>query len=142
MNKISSILKGKSNELWSVNSDDLVHNAIRLMAEKGIGAVLVIDNEKLSGILSERDYARKIFLENRSSSTARVSEIMTSNVITITSDNSVNECMSMMTENDFRHLPVVENEKVLGMVSIGDLVKAVIKEQQFTITQLEQYISG
>ena len=142
MNKISSILNGKSSELWSVNSDDLVHNAIRLMAEKGIGAVLVIDNEKLSGILSERDYARKIFLENRSSSTAKVSEIMTSNVITITSDNSINECMSMMTENDFRHLPVVENEKILGMVSIGDLVKAVIKEQQFTITQLEQYISG
>ncbi len=142
MNKISSILNGKSNELWSVKSDDLVHDAIRLMAEKGIGAVLVIDDEILSGILSERDYARKIFLENRSSSTARVSEIMTSNVITITSNNSVNECMSMMTDNDFRHLPVVENGKVLGMVSIGDLVKAVIKEQQFTITQLEQYISG
>ena len=142
MNKISSILNGKSNELWSVKSDDLVHDAIRLMADKGIGAVLVIDDEILSGILSERDYARKIFLENRSSSTARVSEIMTSNVITITSNNSVNECMSMMTDNDFRHLPVVENGKVLGMVSIGDLVKAVIKEQQFTITQLEQYISG
>jgi len=142
VNKISSILNGKSNELWSVKSDDLVHNAIRLMAEKGIGALLVIDNGKLSGILSERDYARKIFLENRSSSTARVSEIMTKDVMTITLDNSVNECMSMMTENDFRHLPVVENEKVLGMVSIGDLVKAVIKEQQFTITQLEQYISG
>ena len=142
MNKISSILNGKSNELWSVKSDDLVHSAIRLMAEKGIGALLVIDNGKLSGILSERDYARKIFLENRSSSTAKVSEIMTDDVMTITLDNSINECMSMMTENDFRHLPVVENEKVLGMVSIGDLVKAVIKEQQFTITQLEQYISG
>ena len=142
MNKISSILNGKSNELWSVKSDDLVHNAIRLMAEKGIGALLVIDDGKLSGILSERDYARKIFLENRSSSTAKVSEIMTNDVITITLNNSVNECMSMMTENDFRHLPVVENDKVLGMVSIGDLVKAVIKEQQFTISQLEQYISG
>ena len=142
MNKISSILKGKSNELWSVKSDDLVLDAIRLMAERGIGAVLVIDDGTLSGILSERDYARKIFLENKSSNTALVSEIMTSNVITITSDHRVNECMAMMTENDFRHLPVVENKKVLGMVSIGDLVKAVIKEQQFTISQLEQYISG
>jgi CBS domain-containing protein len=142
VSKISSILSGKSNELWSVKSDDLVHDAIRLMADKGIGAVLVIDDGMLSGILSERDYARKIFLENRSSSTAKVSDIMTSDVITITSDHSINECMTMMTDNDFRHLPVVENQKVLGMVSIGDLVKAVIKEQQFTITQLEQYISG
>lgn len=142
MSKISGILKNKSKDIWSVTSGQLVCEAIKLMAEKEIGAVLVIDDGKLSGILSERDYARKIFLENRSSDTAKVRDIMTSEVITITSENNINECMAMMTENDFRHLPVVENGVVKGMVSIGDLVKEVIREQQFTISQLENYIAG
>ena len=116
--------------------------AIKLMAEKGVGALLVIDDNRLSGILSERDYARKVILENRSSGETRVRDIMTRNPVTTTRESSVAECMSMMTDNDFRYLPVVEGSQVVGMISIGDLVKAVIKEQQFTISQLQQYIAG
>ena len=142
MSKITSILESRPGEIWSVKSSQSVLEAIKLMAEKGIGAVLVIDEGKLSGILSERDYARKIILENRSSDSTSVSDIMTSDVITTTPDSSVAECMTMMTDNDFRHLPVVENEIVIGMISIGDLVRTVIKEQQVTIEQLEHYITG
>jgi CBS domain-containing protein len=142
MSKISSILESRSGEVWSVESSQSVLEAIKVMAEKGIGAVLVIDDGKLSGILSERDYARKIILENRSSNNTMVSEIMTSNVITTTPDSSVAECMTMMTDNDFRHLPVVQDDNIIGMISIGDLVRTVIKEQQVTIEQLEHYITG
>jgi CBS domain-containing protein len=142
MSKITSILESRPGEIWSVKSSQSVLEAIKVMAEKGIGAVLVIDEGKLSGILSERDYARKIILENRSSDSTSVSDIMTSDVITTTPDSSVAECMTMMTDNDFRHLPVVENEIVIGMISIGDLVRTVIKEQQVTIEQLEHYITG
>ncbi len=142
MSKITSILESRSGEIWSVESSQSVLEAIKVMAVKGIGAVLVIDEGKLSGILSERDYARKIILENRSSDSTSVSDIMTSDVITTTPDSSVAECMTMMTDNDFRHLPVVENEIVIGMISIGDLVRTVIKEQQVTIEQLEHYITG
>ncbi len=142
MTKIASILENRPDEIWSVKSSQSVLEAIKLMAEKGIGAVLVIDDNQLSGILSERDYARKIILENRSSNSTLVSEIMTADVFTTTSDSTVAECMSMMTDNDFRHLPVVDSDGVVGMISIGDLVRTVIKEQQFTIEQLEQYITG
>jgi CBS domain-containing protein len=142
MTKIASILENRPDEIWSVTSSQSVLEAIKLMAEKGIGAVLVIDDNQLSGILSERDYARKIILENRSSNSTLVSEIMTADVFTTTSDSTVAECMSMMTDNDFRHLPVVDSDGVVGMISIGDLVRTVIKEQQFTIEQLEQYITG
>ena len=142
MTKIASILESRPDEIWSVTSSQSVLEAIKLMAEKGIGAVLVIDDNQLSGILSERDYARKIILENRSSNSTLVSEIMTADVFTTTSDSTVAECMSMMTDNDFRHLPVVDGDGVVGMISIGDLVRTVIKEQQFTIEQLEQYITG
>ena len=142
MTKIASILESRPEEIWSVTSSQSVLEAIKLMAEKGIGAVLVIDDNQLSGILSERDYARKIILENRSSNSTLVSEIMTADVFTTTSDSTVAECMSMMTDNDFRHLPVVDSDGVVGMISIGDLVRTVIKEQQFTIEQLEQYITG
>lgn len=142
MSKVADILIGRSDEIWSVQSDQSVLAAIKLMAEKEVGALLVIDNNRLSGILSERDYARKVILANRSSDETRVGDIMTGNPITTTQESSVAECMSMMTDNDFRHLPVVEGEQVIGMISIGDLVKAVIKEQQFTINQLQQYIAG
>ena len=142
MSKVADIFSERKSDIWSVQSDQLVLDAIRLMAEKGIGAVLVIDNDQLSGILSERDYARKIILENRSSDDTRVDDIMTRNVMTATLDSNVSECMTLMTDNDFRHLPVVENNRVIGMISIGDLVKEVIKKQQFTIDQLEHYITG
>ena len=142
MSKVAGILSDRNNDIWSVQSDQSVLSAIKLMAEKGVGALLVIDDNRLSGILSERDYARKVILENRSSDKTCVSDIMTRNPLTITRDDSVADCMAMMTNNDFRHLPVVEDEQVIGMISIGDLVKSVIKEQQFTISQLEQYIAG
>ena len=142
MSTVGDILDGASGEIWSVRSDQSVLDGIRLMAEKSIGAVLVVDEGHLSGILSERDYARKIILENRSSDSTLVSAIMTRNVITTTRANSVAECMTLMTNNNFRHLPVVEGEQVVGMISIGDLVKTVIAEQQYTIDQLEHYIAG
>ncbi len=142
MSKISEILEQRSKEIWSVRSDQPVLDAIRLMAEKGIGALLVMDDNRLVGILSERDYARKVILEDRSSKNTPVHEIMTRDVFTVSPESNVSECMSMMTDNDFRHLPVVREHEVVGMISIGDLVKVVIREQQFTIDQLEHYIAG
>ncbi len=142
MSKVADILADKNVDVWSVQSDHSVLSAIKLMAEKGVGALLVINDNRLSGILSERDYARKVILENRSSSKTLVGDIMTRNPLTITREDSVTECMEMMTDNNFRHLPVMEGGQVVGMISIGDLVKRVIKEQQFTIDQLEQYIAG
>lgn len=142
MSTVGDILEGGSGDIWSVRSDQSVLDAIRLMAEKGVGAVPVIDDNRLSGILSERDYARKIILEDRASGDTPVGEIMTRNVITATRANSVAECMALMSDNNFRHLPVVEEDQVVGMISIGDLVKAVIAEQQYTIDQLEHYIAG
>ncbi|CAJ2377439.1 MAG: CBS domain-containing protein [Gammaproteobacteria bacterium] len=142
MSTISSIMKGAGGEVWSVRSDQSVLDALRLMAEKGIGAVPVIDGGKLSGIFSERDYARKVILQDRSSRGTPVREIMSREVTTTTPASSVAECMALMTEKHFRHLPVMEGEKVVGIISIGDLVKAVIAEQQYTISQLENYIAG
>lgn len=142
MSKIANILSERDGEVWCVQSDQSVLVAIKLMAEKSIGAVCVIDGNRLSGIVSERDYARKVILENRSSKSSLVSDIMTRNVVTITRDDNITKCMSLMTDNDFRHLPVVENDQVIGMISIGDLVKTVIKEQQYEIDQLQHYISG
>ncbi len=142
MSRISEILNQRSKEIWSVRSDQPVLDAIRLMAEKGIGALLVMDGSRLVGVLSERDYARKVILENRSSKNTLVREIMTSDVVTVSPESEISECMSIMTDNDFRHLPVVQGDEVVSMISIGDLVKVVIKEQQFTIDQLEHYITG
>ena len=142
MSRISEILNQRSKEIWSVRSDQPVLDAIRLMAEKGIGALLVMDGSRLVGVLSERDYARKVILENRSSKNTLVREIMTSDVVTVLPESEISECMSIMTENDFRHLPVVQGDEVVSMISIGDLVKVVIKEQQFTIDQLQHYITG
>ncbi len=142
MSRISEILNQRSKEIWSVRSDQPVLDAIRLMAEKGIGALLVMDGSRLAGVLSERDYARKVILEDRSSKNTLVREIMTSDVVTVSPESEISECMSIMTENDFRHLPVVQGDEVVSMISIGDLVKVVIKEQQFTIDQLEHYITG
>ncbi len=152
MSTVADILEGRGGgggdggggggDIWSVRSGQSVLDAVRLMAEKGIGAVLVIDDGRLSGILSERDYARKIILEDRSSKNTLVSDIMTRDVMTTTRAASVSECMTLMTNNFVRHLPVVEGDQVAGIISIGDLVKAVIAEQQYTIDQLEHYIAG
>ena len=142
MSQISEILTGKPEVIWSVTSEHSVYDAIKMMSERGIGAVLVMENEQLVGILSERDCARKVVLEGRSAKEARVGEIMTRNVFTTTLDKSISECMSMMTDKHFRHLPIVEDGKVVGMISIGDLVRAMISEYKYTIEQLEHYIAG
>lgn len=142
MSTVNDILDSAGGEIWSVRSGQSVLEAIRLMAEKGIGAVLVIDDGHLSGIFSERDYARKVILEDRASHNTRVSDIMTREPVTTTRAAGVAECLALMTDKRFRHLPVVEDGRVIGIISIGDLVKMVIKEQQYTIDQLEHYIAG
>ena len=137
---IASILKIKGQETWSVAPDATVYDSIALMAEKSIGAVLVISERKLIGIISERDYARKIVLEGRSSKVTRVRDIMTTDPVTARPENTVEECMTIMTQYRIRHLPVLDRENLVGIVSIGDLVKAVIADQAHTIDQLQTYI--
>ena len=142
MKAIKEILSTKGHEIWSVEPDNTVFDAVRLMAEKRVGALLVMDGERLVGIVTERDYARKTVLENRSSRDSPVKEIMTKRVLCVTPERTLDECMALMTDKRARHLPVVENKRVVGMISIGDLVKAMISEQQILIEQLQHYISG
>jgi CBS domain-containing protein len=136
----SQLLKRKGGLIFSVPPEAPVLDAVKEMAERSVGALLVMKNDKLLGVVSERDYARKVILKGRSSSETPVAQIMSFPVLTVRADQSVNECMRMMTENRVRHLPVVENDRVVGVLSIGDLVRAVLEEQQQTIAQLEQYI--
>jgi CBS domain-containing protein len=139
---ISSLLHHKGNALWSVPPDATVFDAIKLMAEKNIGALLVLSDDKLVGLFTERDYARKIALQGKSSKETRVREIFTGVVITVKPDDSVEDCMKLMTEHRVRHLPVVEKGNVVGIVSIGDLVNWTISAQDAQIAQMEQYIAG
>jgi CBS domain-containing protein len=139
---ISVILKRKSGQVFSTRPDATVYEAIEIMADKQIGALLVMEKNELVGIISERDYARKIILKGRSSKETPVAEIMTSEVLSVSPQHSVGDCMRMITDNRVRHLPVLENGAVAGMLSIGDLVNWIITEQQATIRQLEAYISG
>jgi CBS domain-containing protein len=142
MKSVKNILNSKGCEVWSVGSADSVYEAIKMMAEKKVGALLVIDDKKLCGIVSERDYARKVILQDRSSSQTPVKDIMTSTVISANPNQSVEECMQLMTEHRIRHLPVLDGDEIVGMLSIGDLVKSIIDEQRFTIKQMEMYITG
>ena len=128
--------------MWSIAPTATVYDAIRVMAEKGVGAILVMDGPALVGIVSERDYARKIALQDRSSRTTLVRDIMTPEVVTVRPDRSVEYCMELMTDRRIRHLPVVEDESVVGIVSIGDLVKSILADREREIEQLENYITG
>jgi CBS domain-containing protein len=136
------ILRYKGSTVYSVRPDDTVLKALGVLAEHDVGAVLVLDGNHLVGILSERDYARKVALVGRSSRDSPVSAIMTSELVSVTPQHTIDECMSLMTEHRVRHLPVIDNDRVIGVVSIGDLVKATIDEQEFTISQLKSYIAG
>ena len=139
---IRSILETKGSQVWSLTPDATVYDAIALMAEKGIGALPVVSEGRLVGILSERDYARKVILKGKASNETLVREIMTCEVISATPDHTVDECMRMMTNHRIRHLPVFEADDLVGIVSIGDLVKAVISSQGATINNLSNYIVG
>ena len=139
---VSSILRYKGNDVWSVSPDESVFGAMTLMAEKGIGALMVIAGETLVGIISERDYARKVALQGKASKDIPVSDIMTSPVLSVSPNYTVDDCMRIVTTQRIRHLPVVEGEKVVGVVSIGDLVQSVISSQGETIQYLQEYIVG
>ena len=139
---IRQILDEKGYHIHSVPPDTIVYDAIKLMGEAGIGALLVMEDGRLAGIFSERDYTRKIVPMNRSSKDTRVSEIMTSKVLYMTADQTVDDCMAVMSKHHIRHLPVVENGKPIGMLSVMDVMRNVLMEKEFIISQLENYISG
>ena len=144
MTSVAQLLKTKPTNtgVFTIGADDSVYEAIQLMAEKGIGALVVTDGDSIAGIITERDYARKVVLMDRSSKATPVRDIMSKAVRFVRPDQTTEDCMALMTERRMRHLPVIENDRLVGMVSIGDLVKNIIAEQQFTIQQLEFYIHG
>lgn len=142
MHTIRQILAEKGDTIWSVSPDDTVYDTIRLMATKGVGALIVMKDDQLHGIISERDYARKVILEGRSSRDTQVGDICSSPAVTISPRASAEEGLALMTRKRIRHLPVVEGDELLGVVSIGDLVNAVIGDQQQLIEQLERYVTG
>jgi CBS domain-containing protein len=142
MKTVRDILKAKGSDVWWVEPNATVFDALQRMAEKEVGALVVMQGEQIVGLISERDYARKVILQGRASSTTLVKEIMTSPVVYIHLDQPIEECMSLMTEKRTRHLPVIENGKLVGLISIGDIVKSIIADQQFIIEQLVRYVSG
>ena len=139
---ISEILQYKGSTAWTISPDETVFEALRIMAEKNVGALLVLQNGKLAGIITERDYSRKVALMGRSSRSTPVKAILSGKVISVGPEHTVEECMRLMTDQRVRHLPVVEGDKILGVVSIGDLVNWIISAQHSTINQLETYITG
>lgn len=141
MKTVRDLLQSKGHEIWSVGPDDTVFAALQLMAERGIGAVLVLDGARVAGILSERDYARQVILKGKASKDTPVRDIMTTELFVVTPEKTVEECMELMTERRIRHLPVVVGDRLDGLLSIGDIVKAVISDKQDQIEQLETYIT-
>jgi CBS domain-containing protein len=142
MNTIRNLLKAKGTKVWSIEPDATVYDAIRLMAEKGIGALMVTEGDKLVGVMSERDYARQVILKGRASQSTPVRDIMTSKVFTVNPSDRVQACLALMTDKRIRHLPVLEGDKLVGVVSIGDLVRVIIEDQRSTIEQLTAYVSS
>ena len=143
MKTLKQLLEGKNKKLASVAPDQTVLRALEIMAEYDVGALLVLDGKHLSGVFSERDYARKVILQGKASKYTKVSEVMSGKVVYVTLDRTIEECMAIMTEKHFRHLPVLDDEhNVVGIVSIGDMIKETISQQQFIISQLESYITS
>ena len=140
--KVSEILQRKGSKVWTIGPDDTVLAALELMAEKRIGALVVAVDEVPQGVFSERDYARKVYLRGRSSEATRVRDVMTSNPVCIPPERTADECMALMTEKRIRHLPVVVDRRLVGIISIGDVVKTVLADREFAIQQLESYITG
>ena len=142
MHTVGQLLEAKGGNIWSITPQKNTYEALQIMAQKDVGALLVVENGKLVGIFSERDYARKVILKGKSSKETSVSELMTSDVFYIDPGYSVHDCMALMTEKRIRHLPVLENDKLIGIITIGDVIKQIISDQEFTIKELEKYISG
>jgi CBS domain-containing protein len=142
MTIVKQLLQGKGSEVWSISPEATVYEALQLMADKNVGALVVLEGGKLAGIISERDYARKVILHQKSSMQIPVSEIMTRTVFFVSPDASIEECMALMTNQRVRHLPVLEDDRLVGVISIGDVVKAIISNQEFMIEQLQNYIVG
>ena len=142
MKLVSQLVEAKGHDVWSVIPDTTVLDALQLMADKKVGALLVLEEDRLVGVFSERDYARKVVLKGRSSKDTPVRDIMSSNIVSVEPDQTTELCMSLMTEKRVRHLPVVDGDKVIGVISIGDVVKAVISDREDSIQELERYITG
>ena len=142
MHTVRDILRAKGHDVWTISPDATVYEAISRMAEKNVGALVVVERDRVIGIVSERDYARKVILHGKASRDIAVHEIMTSPVYYVRPQQTVEECMMQMTDKHIRHLPVLEEDRLIGVISIGDAVKAIIAEQQFVIRQLEDYITG
>ena len=142
MKPVSELFKNRPNTLWSLRPDDSVFDAIKVLAEKGVGALIVMENGKIVGILSERDYTRKIALLGKNSRESKVRDIMTPNVLVVTPETRTRQCMAIMVGKNIRHLPVVDGNTVVGMLSILDLMNDIIADHEFTISQLESYIKG
>jgi CBS domain-containing protein len=140
--RVNDILKVKGNDIWSIRSDATVYDALQMMAEKGVGALIVIDDGNIAGVISERDYARKVVLQGRSAKNTPIKDIMSANVVFAQLGQEVESCLALMTNKRIRHLPVMDGSDLVGVVSIGDLVNAIINEQQFMIEQLERYITS
>lgn len=142
MHSVRGVLQSKGSQVWSTYPDATVYDALKMMSEKEIGALVVLDDGHLVGIFSERDYARKVILLGKTARDTLVRDIMTPKVYSVRPDQTIEECMHLMTDRHIRHLPVVEDDEVVGVISIGDVVKTIISEQKFVIEQLENYISG
>jgi CBS domain-containing protein len=142
MNKVKRILKLKGHRVWKISKEASVLDALKLMAEKQTGSVIVMDGDQIAGIFTERDFARKVGVLDSLPSAVKVKDVMTSKLITVTSEDTVNHCMTLITDHHIRHLPVLENDHLVGIISIGDVVKDIIEELQFAVKQLESYITN
>lgn len=142
MGSVNNILKAKGGATFTISPDILVFQALEIMVEKNVSALLVVENERLAGIFTERDYARKVVLKGKTSKDTPISEIMTEDVITVSPGDSIDACMRLMTQKFIRHLPVMDGERIVGIISIGDVVKYIIEEQKFIIENMEHYITG